>query len=122
MRGAKTSEHPGQQVRGHQRRGRDAQRLARRIALGAEFGGHVIEVGDEPLHHRQQAAAGRREAHHARGAVEQAAAELLLHLADQDAQAGLGDVRLLRRAGEVADARHLQEGAHLARGQVHKNS
>ena len=66
--------------------------------------------------------AGRREAHHARGAVEQAAAELLLHLADQDAQAGLGDVRLLGRAREVVDARHLQEGAHLARAQVHKDS
>jgi hypothetical protein len=112
----------GQQVRGHQRRGRDAQGLARLVALGAELRGHVVQVGDQPLHHRQQPAPGRREADHARGAVEEAAAQLLFHLADQDAQPRLRDVGLLGRAREVAQPRHLQEGAHLAGREVHKDS
>jgi hypothetical protein len=70
-------------------------------ALAADVGGHV---GDVLQAHRDgpvQPLAFAREAQAPRLAVEQGDAEMVLEELDLAADRGLGDVELLRRAGEI---------------------
>jgi hypothetical protein len=70
-------------------------------------------------HDRQELIAVRRQRDVAGRAIEQAESELVLQLANQDAQAGWRDEQRIRGAREAAMLRDEQEGAKLARRELH---
>ena len=79
---------------------------------------HLIQRRADIRHGRadtgQQQFAGLGEGYAARGAVHQADAEPLLHVAQPLAEAGDGDALLGRGAAEIPRARHGDEGIEVA--------
>jgi hypothetical protein len=117
-----------QRVRGERRRqdvGRDERRRAKcqhpslDRSRATDVRRRLLELDQAAVRDGQKARAELGQRHLARGALEEAEAELLLELAHQHAHSRLRDEELVRRAREALIARREQEGLELSRGDIH---
>jgi len=108
-----------QQLGGGKWRRADREAVARAGGRAREVQRRGFELAQAALGDRQEFRAGVGQHHLARGALEQAKAELRFELAHQHAHSGLGDEELFGRAREALVPRREHEGLQLARGDIH---
>ena len=94
-------------------------RPRRRAAKIGDRADGRLEILDQPLGHREEVLAGAGQVDGARRAVEQAHPQGLLQPPDVQAEARLRQVQPFRRPGEIAEARHHDEDAHLLEVDIH---
>jgi len=119
MQSGERADRLRQQLGGGKRRRADRKAITSARGRARKVQRRGFELAQAALGHRQEHRAGVGQHHLARGALEQAKAELRFELAHQHAHSGLGDEELFGRAREALVPRRQHEGLQLARGDIH---